>query len=58
VDDKGKTIAVVLNDIVPLHLLQQLELVASKHRDAVIRNSLISDVRGAHATVMFGSYIE
>jgi hypothetical protein len=58
VDNEGKTIAIVLNDIVPLHLLQQLELVASKHRDAVIRSSLISDVRGAHATVMFGSYIE
>jgi hypothetical protein len=57
VNDEGKTIAVVLNDIVPLHLLQQLELVASKHRDAVICSSLVSDVRGVHATVMFGSYI-
>jgi hypothetical protein len=58
VDDEGKTIAVVLNDIVSLHLLQQLELVASKYRDAVIHSSLVSDVRGAHAMVMFGSYIE
>jgi hypothetical protein len=58
VDDEGKTIAVVLNDIVPPQLLQQLELVASQHRDAVIRRLLVSDVRGAHATVMFGSYIE
>jgi hypothetical protein len=58
VNDKGKTIAVVLNDIVLLYLLQQLELVASKHRDAVICSSLVSDVRGAHVTVMFGSYVE
>jgi hypothetical protein len=58
VNDEGKTIAVVLNDIVLLYLLQQLELVASKHRDAVIHSSLVSDVRRAHATVMFGSYIE
>jgi hypothetical protein len=58
VNDEGKTIAIVLNDIVPLHLLQQLELVASKHRDAVIRSSLVSDVRKAHAMVIFGLYIE
>jgi hypothetical protein len=56
VNDEGKTLAVVLNDIVLLQLLQQLELVASKYRD--IRRSLVSDVRRAHATVMFGSYIE
>jgi hypothetical protein len=58
VNDKGKTIAIVLNDIVPPQLLQQLELVASQHRDAVIHRLLVSDVRGTHATVMFGSYIE
>jgi hypothetical protein len=58
VDDEGKIIAIVLNDIMPLHLLQQLELVASKHRDAVICSSLVSDVREAHATVMFSLYIE
>jgi hypothetical protein len=58
VDDEGKTIAVVLNDIVSPQLLQQLELVASQYRDAVIHRLLVSDVRGAHATVMFGSYIE
>jgi hypothetical protein len=44
VDDEGKTIAVVLNDIVPPQLLQQLELVASQHRDAVIRRLLVSDI--------------
>jgi hypothetical protein len=32
--------------------------VASQHRDAVIHRLLVSDVRGAHTTVMFGSYIE
>jgi hypothetical protein len=58
VDDEDKTLAIVLNDIVPLQLLQQLELVASKYRDAVIRRSLVSDVREAYATVMFSSYIE
>jgi hypothetical protein len=44
VDDEGKTIAVVLNDIVPPQLLQQLEFVASQYRDAVIRRLLVSDV--------------
>jgi hypothetical protein len=58
VDDEGKTIAIVLNDIVLPQLLQQLELVASQHRDAVICRLLVSDVREAYATVMFGSYIE
>jgi hypothetical protein len=58
VDDKGKTLAIVLNDIMLLQLLQQLELVASKYRDAVIHRLLVSDVREIHATVMFGSYIE
>jgi hypothetical protein len=58
VDDEDKTIAVVLNDIVPPQLLQQLELVASQHRDTVIRRLLVSDVREAHATVIFSSYIE
>jgi hypothetical protein len=32
--------------------------VASKYKDAVICRSLVSDVKRAHATVMFGSYIE
>jgi hypothetical protein len=58
VDDKGKTIAVVLNDIVLSQLQQQLELVANQHKDVVIYRLLVSDVREAHTTVIFGSYIE
>ena len=58
VDSSGAVLFRLLVDIVPECLLEVLETAAQKHKQQVIKRSMVNDVRGNHASVMFGSYVE
>jgi hypothetical protein len=58
VDSSGAVLLRLLANIVPEHLLQVLETTTQKHRQQIIKQSRVTDIRGEHASVMFGSYVE
>jgi len=55
IDSFGNVLVRLLHNIVPEHLLTKLESTCEKYRQK-LRN--VTDVRGTHTTVRFGSYIE
>jgi hypothetical protein len=58
VDSSGAVLIRLLSGIVPEHLLDILEQSASKHQQQVSKQSMVNDIRGQHACVTFGSYVE
>ena len=58
VDSSGQVLARLLSNIVPERLVQQLEQVSEKYKKHLKALCEISDNRGAHVTIKFGSYLE
>lgn len=58
VDGNGDALVILLANVVPERLLQQLETVSHKYKALAQQYCTVDDIRGPHVSVMFGSYVE